>query len=109
MSAPPKPAQAAAGLTVAASLCAQGLDHSAAVRAVQESYRGLATADELFELPSAVAEMTGRGISMTDIARRIMQGGGLPLPVMGGAGAGQGRPGTVPPGRGKGTGNVRKQ
>jgi hypothetical protein len=101
------PTQAAAGLTVAASLCAQGLDHAAAVRAVQESYRGHATAEELFELPSAVAEMTGRGIAMTDIARRIMQGGGLPLPVMGGAGGG--RPGTVPPGRGKGTGNVHKQ
>jgi hypothetical protein len=98
--------QAAAGLTVAASLCAQGLDRAAAMRAVQESYRGHATADELFELPSAVAEMTGRGISMPDIARRIMQGGGLP-PVMGGPGGG--RPGSVPPGRGKGTGNVHKQ
>jgi hypothetical protein len=36
---------------------------------------------------------------MADLARRIMQGGGLPLPPMaGGVGQGGGRPGQVPPG-----------
>jgi hypothetical protein len=101
--------QAAAGLTVAASLCAQGLDRGAAVRAVQDAYRRHAGVGGLFELPSAVAGMTGRGVPMADVARRIMQGGGLPLPAAG-QGAGQGRPGTVPPGRGnKGSGPVRGQ
>ncbi len=101
--------QAAAGLTVAASLCAQGLDRGAAVRAVQDGYRGHSGTEGLFELPSAVADLTGHGTPMADVARRIMQGGGLPAPAAG-QGTSQGRPGTVPPGRGsKGSGHVRGQ
>ena len=101
--------QAAAGLTVGASLCAQGLEPAAAVRAVQQVYRRHAGAAGLFELPSAVADLTGRGVPMSDVARRIMQGGGLPVPAAG-QGAGQGRPGTIPPGRAKkGAGHVRGQ
>jgi hypothetical protein len=101
--------QAAASLLVAASLCAQGLERAAAVRAVQQVNRGHAGLAGLFELPSAVADLTGRGVPMSDVARRIMQGGGLPVPAAG-QGAGQGRPGTVPPGRAKkGVGHVRGQ
>jgi hypothetical protein len=110
VSSAPGAEAAAAGLTVAASLCAQGLDRAAAVRAVRDVYRAHADPGPLFELPSAVADMTGRGIPMADVARRIMQGGGLPLPPMAGQGAGQGRPGSVPPGRGnKGSGHARRQ
>jgi hypothetical protein len=105
----PDPEQAAAGLEVAASLCAQGLDRRAAIRVVRDVYRGHGGVDDLFELPSAVADLTGRGMPMTDVARRIMQGNGLPLPAAG-QGAGQGRPGTIPPGRGnKGSGHVHGQ
>ena len=101
--------QAAAGLTVAASLCAQGLDREAAVRAVEDTYRGHSGSEGLFELPSAVADLRGRGTPMADVARRIMQGGGLPAPAAG-QGSGQGRPGTIPPGHGnKGSGYVRGQ
>lgn len=102
--------QAAASLLVAASLCAQGLERAAAVRAVQQVNRGHAGLAGLFELPSAVADLRGQGMPMADIARRIMQGGGLPVPAGAGQGAGQGRPGTVPPGRAKkGVGHVRGQ
>jgi hypothetical protein len=105
----PDAEQAAAGLAVGASLCAQGLERRAAVRAVQDVYRGHAGVEGLFELPSAVASLTGRGVPMADVARRIMQGGGLPLPATG-QGAGHGRPPTIPPGQArKGTGNVRGQ
>jgi len=108
----PSPEAGAAGLMVAASLRAQGLEQAAAVRAVQDGYRrGLETA-QLYELPSAVADLTRRGMAVTDVARRIMEGGGLPLPPTAGApGQAGGRPGGVPPGpggQGQGTGKRRK-
>jgi len=109
----PSPEMEAAGLMVAASLRAQGLGRAAAVRAVQDGYRrGLETA-QLYELPSAVAELTGRGMAVTDVARRIMEGGGLPLPpTAGGPGQGGGRPGGVPPapgGQGQGQGTTKRR
>jgi len=109
----PNPEAGAAGLMVAASLRAQGLDRPAAVQAVRDGlHRGLGPA-QLYELPSAVADLTGRGIAMTDVARRIMEGGGLPLPPTAGSpGQGGGRPGSVPPGaggqQGQGTSKRRK-
>lgn len=111
VAAAPTPEDAAAGLAVAASLCAQGLERRAAVRAVQGAYGQGSGPEHLFELPSAVADMTGRGMPMSDVARRIMQGGGLPLPPTAGPGQGQGRPGTIPPTPGgkKGTGAGRRQ
>lgn len=108
----PDPEAGAAGLMVAASLCAQGLDRPAAVHAVRDGFRRGLDAAQLYELPSAVAGLTGRGMALTDVARRIMEGGGLPLPPTAGAG-GQagGRPGGVPPGPGgqQGQGSKRRQ
>jgi hypothetical protein len=98
----PAPETAAAGLTVAASLAAQGLDHRAAVRAVHDAYARGPAPEQLFELPSVVADLTARGTRMSDVARRILEGGGLPLPPIGGEGPGKGgRPGNVPPGPGR--------
>jgi ribosomal protein L18 len=100
----PTPEAAVVGLTVAASLAAQGLDHGAAVHAVREMHRAGGPPDRAFELPSAVADMLARGTPMSDVARQILEGGGLPIPGgMGqgqGQGQGQGRPGMVPPARG---------
>jgi hypothetical protein len=96
--AAPDPEAMGAGLTVAASLHAQGLDRRAAVRAVRDAYAHGDGPAQLYELPSAVADLTGRGVPVGDVARRIMEGGGLPLPPMAGQGQGAGRPGTVPPG-----------
>jgi hypothetical protein len=94
----PSPEAATAGLTVAGSLRAQGLDHRAAVRAVRDALaHGVGVAD-LYELPSAVADLTSRGMAVADLARRIMEGGGLPLPPMAGQGRSTGRPGNLPPG-----------
>jgi hypothetical protein len=98
----PAPEAAAAGLTVAASLAAQGLERRAAVRAVHDAYARGPSPQQLFELPSVVADLRARGSSMSDLARRILEGGGLPLPPMAGEGAGKGgRPGNVPPGPGQ--------
>lgn len=88
------PEQGAIGLQVAASLAAQGLEHRAAVAAVRQAY-DRDGGQELFELPSALADLTAQGVSMGDVAQRIMRGGGLPMPQM--AGGGAGRPGSVPP------------
>jgi len=95
----PTPDAAAAGLSVAATLAAQGLDHRAAARAVHDAYRQGPSADQLYELPSVVADMAAHGMGMADVARRIMEGGGLPLPPMAGEGRGRGPPGGVPPGQ----------
>jgi hypothetical protein len=88
------PQQGAIGLQVAASLAAQGLEHRAAVAAVRQAYDRDGGQD-LFELPSALADLTAQGVPMDDVAQRIMRGGGLPMPQM--AGRGPGRPGSVPP------------
>jgi hypothetical protein len=95
----PAPDAAAAGLTVAAALTAQGLDHRAATRAVHDAYGRGPSPEQLFELPSAVADLRAHGMPMSDVARRIMEGGGLPLPPMAGEGRGHGPPGGVPPGQ----------
>lgn len=96
----PTPDAAAAGLSVAASLAAQGLDHRAAARAVHDAYSQGRRPEQLFELPSVVADLAARGMGMGDMAERILEGG-LPLPPMAGQGQGVGRPGSVPPGPGQ--------
>jgi len=105
---------AAAGLMVAASLHAQGLDRAASVRAVEDAYARALDPAQLYELPSVVAGLAGQGMRMGDLAQRIMQGGGLPLPPMaGGVNQGSGRPGQVPPGpgdnRSQGSGRQQKR
>jgi hypothetical protein len=94
----PSAETAVAGLAVAASLRAQGLERRAAVRAVRDALAHGVGAADLYELPSAVADLTRRGMAVGDLARRIMEGGGLPLPPMAGQGKGTGRPGDLPPG-----------
>jgi hypothetical protein len=102
----PTPEAAAAGLTVAASLVAQGLDADAAVHAVQAANRGGGPPENVYELPSAMANMRARGATLNDVARQILEGGGLPMP--GGVGAGVGgnggpnRPSVLPPSKGRG-------
>jgi len=93
----------AAGLTVAAALAAQGLEAGAAVHAVREQHRKGGPPEQIFELPSAVADLVGRGMAMQDVARQIMQGGGLPMPGGMGPGPGPGRPEAVPPAKGPGS------
>lgn len=94
------PDNAATGLIVASSLAAQGLSRSAAVAAVREVYRKGGGATAVLELPSAVAALVASGVPMSDVARQIHEGRGLPLPSARGLGLRQGRPGTVPPARG---------
>jgi hypothetical protein len=108
----PGPEAAAAGLMVAASLHAQGLEHAASVRAVVEAYGADLDPARLYELPSVVAGLAGQGMLMSDLARRIMQGGGLPLPPMaGGVGQSNARPGAVPigPGANQGVGQEKRR
>jgi len=108
----PGPEAAGAGLMVAASLHAQGLEHAASVRAVVEAYGTDLDPARLYELPSVVAGLAGQGMRMSDLARRIMQGGGLPLPPMaGGVGQSNARPGAVPigPGANQGVGKEKRR
>ena len=94
----PDPAAAGTGLTVAASLAAQGLPAAAAVRAVSDAYRSGRGPEEVLEFPSTVADATARGERMADIGQRIMQGGMLAPPGGGAGGAGSGGQGGRPPG-----------
>lgn len=92
----PEPNAAATGLTVASALAAQGLEREAAVRAVGDAYRGGRSLEEVLEFPSVVIGLRARGEPMAGIARRIMEGGGLPVPM--GQGHGVGGKGGPPPG-----------
>ena len=95
----PTPEAAATGLLVSSSLVAQGLETAAAVKAVNDAYRHGRSAEQVLELPSTVAGLTGEGVPMSDVARQILEGGGLPL-RQGGQGWGKGRNKGVPPSRG---------
>ena len=92
----PAPEAAATGLTVASALAAQGLDRAAAVRAVGDAYRGGRSPEEVLEFPSVVTGLRAQGEPMAGIARRILEGGGLPVPM--GQGPGMGGQGGRPPG-----------
>lgn len=98
--AAPTPDAAATGLTVASSMAAQGLERAAAVKAVRDAYSRGEAAPNVLEYPSAVAELRARGVPMADVARQILEGGGLPLPSGHGLGLTEGRPSNVPPGKG---------
>ncbi len=90
------PEAAATGLTVASALAAQGLERAAAVRAVGDAYRGGRSPEEVLEFPSVVSGLRAQGEPMSGIARRILEGGGLPIPM--GQGHGMGGQGGPPPG-----------
>jgi hypothetical protein len=92
----PAPEAAATGLTVASALAAQGLERAAAVRAVGDAYRSGRSPEEVLEFPSVVTDLRARGEPMAGIARRILEGGGLPVPM--GQGHGMGGQGGPPPG-----------
>ncbi len=94
--AAPEPGAAATGLTVASALRAQGLERAAAVQAVGDAYRGGRPPEEVLEFPSVVSGLRAQGEPMSGIARRILEGGGLPVPA--GQGKGIGGPGGRPPG-----------
>jgi hypothetical protein len=107
MAAAPEPDAAATGLTVAAALAAQGLERRAAVKAVSDAFRGGRSPDEVLEFPSAVTGQRARGESLDDVARRILEGGGLPMPSQQGMGPQAGRP-TGVPGSQPGQGSAKK-
>ncbi|KPJ86028.1 MAG: hypothetical protein AMS18_15865 [Gemmatimonas sp. SG8_17] len=108
MTAAPEPAGAATGLTVAAALAAQGLDRPAAVKAVRDAFRAGRSPDEVLEFPSAVTGLRAHGESLADVARRILEGGGLPMPSQQGMGPQAGRPPGVP-GSQPGQGSAKKK
>ena len=90
------PEAAATGLTVASALTAQGLERAAAIRAVRDAYRNGRSPREVLEFPSVIMGLRSQGEPMTGIARRILEGGGLPMPT--GPGRGVGGPGGRPSG-----------
>jgi hypothetical protein len=99
----PGPDVAATGLTVAAALVAQGLEAEAAVRVVGDAFRNERPPEEILEFPSSLTGLRARGQEMSEIARQIMQGGGLPSPTAPGMGGRGNRPQGVPglPGAGQ--------
>ena len=90
------PDVAATGLTVAAALVAQGLEADAAVRVVGDAFRNERPPEEILEFPSSLTGLRARGQEMSEIARQIMQGGGLPSPTAPGMGGRGNRPQGVP-------------
>lgn len=100
LQAAPTPADAAVGLTVAASLAAQGIDAPDAVRAVSNAYRHGRSREDVLELPSVTSNWFAEGVGMPEVLSRIRSGAGLSFPrgVNSGAGAPPGEyPGTGPP------------
>jgi hypothetical protein len=97
------PEVAATGLTVASALVAQGLETEAAVRVVGDAFRNDRAPEEILEFPSALTGLRAQGQNMAEIARQIMQGGGLPSPTAPGMGGRGNRPQGVPglPGEGQ--------
>lgn len=81
---------------MAAALAAQGLERAAAVKVVRDAFRSGRSSEEVLEFPSAVTGLRARGEPMSEVARRILEGGGLPMPSQG-MGAQSGRPSGVPP------------
>jgi len=98
--AAPGPDAASVGLTVAASLVAQGIASRDATRAVATAYREGRSAQELLELPSVTSSWFAEGVTLPEVVKRIHEGQALPFPP--GRAAGRGvvpglRPGTGPP------------
>ena len=100
LQAAPGPDAASVGLTVAASLVAQGIASRDATRAVETAYHEGRSARELLELPSVTSSWFAEGVTLPEVVKRIHQGQALPFPP--GRGGAQGgppglRPGTGPP------------
>lgn len=98
--AAPAPDAGSVGLTVAASLVAQGIASRDATSAVEAAYREGRSAQELLELPSVTSSWFAEGVTLPEIVKRIHEGQALPFPP--GRGAAKGtppglRPGTGPP------------
>lgn len=92
------PEAGSVGLTVAASLVAQGIAPPEAVHAVELAYREGHSPQELLELPSVTSSWLAEGVLLPEVLQRIRQGQGLPFPP--GQGGSQVRPPGLSPGRG---------
>jgi hypothetical protein len=90
------PEIAATGITVASAMVAQGLETDAAVRVVGDAFRQNRPPEEILEFPSALTGLRAQGQDMSEIARQIMRGGGLPSPTAPGMGGRGNRPQGVP-------------
>jgi hypothetical protein len=104
--AAPGPDAASVGLTVAASLVAQGIASRDAARAVETAYHEGRAAQELLELPSVTSSWFAEGVTLPEVVKRIHEGQALPFPpgrATGRGGAPGLQPGTgrpiVPPGK----------
>lgn len=92
------PEAGSVGLTVAASLVAQGIEPREAAHAVEVAYREGHSPQELLELPSVTSSWLAEGVQLPEVLRRIREGQGLPFPP--GHGGSQVRPPGLSPGRG---------
>lgn len=96
--AAPAPEAGSVGLTVAASLVAQGIAPRDATRAVEAAYHEGRSAQELLELPSVTSSWFAEGVTLPEVVKRIHQGQALPFPP--GRGAATGGPPGLRPGSG---------
>ena len=74
------PEAGSVGLTVAASLVAQGIQPRDAAHAVELAYHEGHSPQELLELPSVTSSWFAEGVEMPEVLKRIRQGQGLPFP-----------------------------
>ncbi len=100
VTAAPTPEAAATAVTVAASLAAQGLEAEAASQVVRDALAQGQAPDAVLEFPSVIADLLARGVPMSDVARQILEGRGLPVPFAQGIGQQGGPPHLIPPSRG---------
>lgn len=98
LQAAPTPTDAAVGLTVAASLAAQGIVPDDATRAVTDAYRHGHSSEDVLELPSVTSNWFAEGVGMPEVLKRIRSGGGLSFPP--GLNRGTGAPPGDFPGKG---------
>ena len=94
--AAPAPDAGSVGLTVAASLVAQGIAPRDATRAVEAAYHEGRSAQELLELPSVTSSWFAEGVTLPEVVKRIHDGQALPFPPGRGAAARGGPPGLAP-------------
>ncbi len=92
------PEAGSVGLTVAASLVAQGIDSRDATQAVELAYREGHSPQDLLELPSVTSSWLAEGMQMPEVLRRIREGQGLIFPP--GQSGSQVRPPGLSPGHG---------
>ena len=80
LQAAPSPTDAAVGLTVAASLAAQGIVPDDATRAVTQAYQHGRSSEDVLELPSVTSNWFAEGVGMPEVLKRIREGAGLSFP-----------------------------